>query len=662
MSPSEEAFAMGQAKRKQQRECPAKGTTITPEECGRGRNSAIPCPVDCGFNPFALENYESAFGSLEAKVIQLLSRKLISDLSPSELRELAEVMKADDIYVSHALHAWHIYGAGRLEKWKAEGFSKDWKNDERVMLDCFTTMRVALLEFREVIDQATCSAVDLLHPDSPLMLIIDEGVAGHVGRFDVVLTWVYEVPAGHRTSGSSVALPSVASMDPVETFQHILKQLDAPGEGLDSWLMEHMALLADAFFAVVHAQQEQRVRISDLRRFELSYPLTEDQSEVVISRLETDTRVVKERPTGGSDAWYGALLTEGKSRETDPEAEVLGQVIVHRDRLEFESIGEENAEAGRRFLRSFSTFMGAEETTISDLELPNEGRSHDPDLVPAAILEAVDPVDLRTTIQLPQPVGRVPSEFTNHFQDFADKPIKMLGDKTPRDAAEDPVLRPALVRLMKANVSTCDRERRTKGEDVDLNPLLEELGLDELILPPPPLGFVDSPEDDDFDLIPPPLQPQLEEDEIKARMDRITKDEAHWNRLEIRLADILDALNDLPENFNAYELEILMTTTVVALGTLHPDQVPGYDPDPDRMILRYEESMKSGTSGEMLNDYLDRIFEETRQPILCEIAADFLVGIDREGGKKLREKKFEGLLTALASAIWEAAHWPPVLK
>jgi hypothetical protein len=101
---------MGQAKNKKQRECPAKGGIITPEDCGRGRNSAIACPLDCPHNPFAPANYESQFGPLEIRVIENLSRKLAGDFSPSQFRELAAAMEKDDVFTGHALHAWHVHG------------------------------------------------------------------------------------------------------------------------------------------------------------------------------------------------------------------------------------------------------------------------------------------------------------------------------------------------------------------------------------------------------------------------------------------------------------------------------------------------------------------------------------------------------------------------
>jgi hypothetical protein len=147
---------------------------------------------------------------------------------------------------------------------------------------------------------------------------------------------------------------------------------------------------------------------------------------------------------------------------------------------------------------------------------------------------------------------------------------------------------------------------------------------------------------------------------LEARFDRVIGDEALWNRLDIRLADILDAFNDLSDKLNATELEALQTSVVAALGALHPEQPPAYEPSPERMLARYESWIHGGDDSETLSDYLDRIFAETRQPELCECAVDLLFHLEKDSGKKLRQKKLDALMTAVAAAIWEAAHWPPV--
>ena len=655
---------MGQAKNKKQRECPAKGGIITPEDCGRGRNSAISCPVDCMHNPFAPANYESQFGALEIRVIEHLSRKLSIELSQPQIREIADAMGKDDVFTSHALHMWHIHGEGRLAKWKDAGLLRDWKNDERVMLSCFETIRPALFEFRGVIDGITSEAVDLLCPELPPFKLIDGSTASRVGRYDVMLGWRYMLPSGERSSGGMIPMPSLDARDPLAAFKELLDHLGAPAGDSTAWLMKHMPLLAEAFTAVAVARQEKQLALSDLKQLALGYGVGEAERDPLLSLLGQHPRLFRESPRAGEAFMRATLLDESCDRGVDEEAMVVGDLRLHPDRLEILVIGEANAAQVRRFIASLALPLGQEECVLSDLAQSLPKHPHDPDLVPPGFLDGIGKIQMSSRVLLKDPAGPAESALARSYRGFADKPVPTLEGMTPRAAAADPASRARLVHLMKGHVSLCDGQRRTAGVDIDLNPLLLELGLDELVLPPPPLGFVEEEEydDDDIPLDPPPPQELLDGEELESRLDRVIADEALWNRLDIRLADILDAFNDLSDKLNPNELEALQSTVLSALGALHPDQPPGYEPIPDRMLARYETWMTSGDDKESIGEYLDRIFAETRQPALCEAAADLLIFLGKESGKKLRPKKLDALFTAIAAAVWEAAHWPPQLK
>jgi hypothetical protein len=654
---------MGEAKKKKQRECPAKGGTITPEDCGRGRNSTIACPVDCVHNPFAVANYESQFGALETRVIEHLSRKLAGDLSPSQVREIADAMGKDDVFTSHALHVWHVHGEGRLAKWKDAGFARDWKNDERVMLSCFETIRPALFEFRGVIDGITSEAVDLLSPELPPFRLIDASTASRVGRYDVMLGWRYTLPTGQRSSGGMIPMPTLDVRDPLAAFTELMDHLGAPAGDSSAWLLAHMPLLAEAFAAIAVARREKQIARSDLRQFALTHGIREGEHASVLEVLGRHPRLHRESQRPGEAFMRATVLDETCDRDRDREARAVGELRLHPDRLEIVAIGEADAAQARRLIASLGLPLDPEDCVETDLSKNLPRHPHDRDLVPPAFLEDVGELELSGRVVLRDPETAESSALAGSYRDFADTPVPALGGMTPRAAAADPVARPRLVNLMKNHVSLCDRQRRNRGVDFDLNPLLEDLRLDELILPPPPLGFFEEEEyDDEIPLDPPPPQDLLEGGELESRLDRVIGDEALWNRLEIRLADILDAFNDLSDKLNPNELATLQSSVLSALGALHPDPPPGYEPDPERMLARYESWMGSGDDQESIGAYLDRVFAETRQPALCEAAADLLIHLEKGSGKKLRPKKLDALFTAIAAAVWEAAHWPPVLK
>ncbi len=648
---------MGQAKNKKQRECPAKGGIITPEDCGRGRNSTLSCPVDCPHNPFAVANYLGQFGALEEKVVGLLSRKLAPELTPARLREVRGLIESAGEFALHAFQAWEIHGTGRLEKWMADGIDRDWKNDERVLVGHLAALRPALLEFREVLDEVSVMAVDLLEPGEPFVLI-DAANAGSIGRFEVCLGWIYPVPAGMRMSGGLATAAAVADLEPAEMFHRLLDHLGAPAGDRRPWILEHVMLLVEAFRAIADAQRCEQIRLTDFRSFTLRHSIAGGSAAAVVAALESHPRVHVEAAEEAGVLLAGSLLADGADRERDEVADILGSLKVFPHQLEIVALSEARVAAIRGLIASLGLPLGPESVEVVDTA-PKPPDGYDRDLVPPGFIEGELPLEMKTAVILRD--GSLPSELDLIYRGFADKPHPGLDGKSPREAAADPALRPTLVRQMKRIVTGVDRQRRARGVDFDLNPLLQELGLNELILPPPPLGFVEEEYDDEIPLDPPPPQNLLDGKELESRLDRVIAEEALWNRLEIRLADILDAINDLSDKFNEHELQLLQSTVLSALGALHPDPPPGYEPDPERMVARYEAWMRSGDDQESIGDFIDRIFAETRQPELCESAVELLIHLEKESGKKLRPKKLDALFTAIAAAVWEAAHWPPVL-
>ena len=99
---------------------------------------------------------------------------------------------------------------------------------------------------------------------------------------------------------------------------------------------------------------------------------------------------------------------------------------------------------------------------------------------------------------------------------FLEEPAPELQGKTPRQAAAEPPLRPALLALMKSRVRFCDEENLSTGGHEDANWMLRELGLTEILVEPPPRrvrpgqgadGGGDDAARDAGGLVPPPSLP-----------------------------------------------------------------------------------------------------------------------------------------------------------
>jgi hypothetical protein len=69
---------------------------------------------------------------------------------------------------------------------------------------------------------------------------------------------------------------------------------------------------------------------------------------------------------------------------------------------------------------------------------------------------------------------------------FLDDKVPALSNRTPREAATDPALRPKLIQLMKQRVRRHDESNLETGRTDDINWLLQELNLEEIMFDKPP--------------------------------------------------------------------------------------------------------------------------------------------------------------------------------
>ncbi len=70
--------------------------------------------------------------------------------------------------------------------------------------------------------------------------------------------------------------------------------------------------------------------------------------------------------------------------------------------------------------------------------------------------------------------------YRKHYKAFLDEPVPMIDNLTPRKAALVPGMRPKLIELIKGHMNQIDNLRIEKGYDINIDWIIDELGLDEL--------------------------------------------------------------------------------------------------------------------------------------------------------------------------------------
>jgi hypothetical protein len=238
--------------------------------------------------------------------------------------------------------------------------------------------------------------------------------------------------------------------------------------------------------------------------------------------------------------------------------------------------------------------------------------------------------------------------------------IPALDGLSPLEAAKRPELRQRLVRQMKGHVRNIDKMRRERGIDVDFNDSLAELGLDELIQPPVPLGEATTPNHPISDALHrPPTQDAIDPDEQEKRIMLLLEDPSHFDHVSDRHAELLEAVEVLPAGqFLDTELGHLRIAALLALLTLHPEPPPGFKPDLARMTEWYDQMLEIEVANESVEGELERITKATGHPALVKQVTSMVATAAESSDTPLRDESSYELILAIAALVRELAHWP----
>jgi len=664
---------MGQAKRNQQRHCPALDEIITPATCGNSRISNIACTADCPHNPFNPDNYFGSYQEIEGKVVERLSRMLYGELEFPQKQKISNAVSKRQSFVTNALHVWHLHGERRTEQWRNRGDFRDWKNDELTMVRSLDTIRVALLEIQGVRDDRSTLVLDLLCPDQAPLVLMDATTAAIACRFSVLLTWIYQIPGGFwRLSGIALTIPRTGNCPPREIFETIITHLGAPETGRDRWLLEHMPLIQAAFAATAAAQEARRYEISDLTTCERLCRVDQATLRQLPAALLASPRIQDDGPDRSKAVFRGSLMASPVS-DLEPVTSI-GSIAVFPDgEIKLTSMGKKNTHDLLDFLRNLAPRIEITSENFQDLARKKRESlpPWDAKLVPPALLEEVSEISLLSQRIPDHGKSSALTLMENRYQGFADIAIRQLEDRTPREAARDPRLRPMLTELMKLHITGIDEQRRENGLDFDLNPLLEELGLREMIQPPAPCATIplvdDEADEDDAEILMPRVQPLIEGGELNRRMDRVMADKSRLEAASHQIAELLVAMQDLSIKLNEVELQELRVAACLAQALIHPTLPEDYFPDPSYMIARTESfftEVHGLSPGESILDLMETFGRSTRQGEvldLCVATFNKPKPVFRKS-KKPRPEMLLPMAIALCACICEMTLWPPNLS
>ncbi len=302
--------------------------------------------------------------------------------------------------------------------------------------------------------------------------------------------------------------------------------------------------------------------------------------------------------------------------------------------------------------------------------------------VPASLLEQLVVDESELTLEA----------WRANYAAFADQAHPLLDMKTPREASADVVLRPALVSLMKHEVSLADEARYRVKLDVDLNDMLIGLGLQELVLPPPPLPDVSEEdaeamiEEEDgrptvitqmLDVIslrgisrafrqPPVKQRALQMDDIEARSEEFARmhktQESATRAFGNNWPGIEEAVEAMTEDTLDEQTFAILRFLLAKAGTiLHPEFQAAPRGEPQRLAwnLRAEmEKLTEMADDEFGDEQLTSWYILSVQPALAQrLCAEALLLMEDMQLDESLELTF-AVLALIKATITEMCYWP----
>jgi|GEM_PF-592366 len=717
------------SKKNRRRYCPALNREITSQECGADRQSRIACTADCPFNTFTVENYDD-FGEMESNVLAKCRDRLMQSLPGDRRFHFLENARrvADDLIKAHYLFQQEFFrrrdqqGRDFFDRWEAEGWT-GLNNDERVYIQGHRRMQPALLEIQCVLDSERVQAVNLLEPERGPFVIVDRSVAGSARRFQTVIVWIFPQPHYIRSSGAGILTGPLGPCDALESLVEISKHLGGPADaaGLTEWLWENFAKVQDAIGAVMAARRVDSMRLTDTKQgtaiygidgsfAELGEVLEEDPAIEETDLADGDIRDGFERRYHVFDRDAAAMPEQVSAMPGDP---MLGSIALGKRKAKVE------AGTGARFVRlkAHLELVAGHRVTFLSEQIEDRGAqmagraagTWDPELVPPRLLEQPQILHMQASRVpiLPPEAGEenVPVELRMlraAQRGYIDTRIPALNGLTPREAAADPAMRPRLVRLMKQHVRSVDDMRYGRRLDLDINDQLAELGLHELIFPPPPLpeaGEEDGWSDEDTESdeweeedghedsrpawsleevmarfspqerkefsLPPPLRAVLNHEDIVEGMEALTEGfptaeealeyfESEWESFVAALDTATTGILDDPE-FMLLEVQAARAALFLFPGG------PPAAPVNERRLAFYiasEIAAAGDAAGSISADVLQRYIDDSPQPCLVGTLCGQLITLFEEKKAGLTAEGLLKLIPLAKAVIRELCQLP----
>jgi hypothetical protein len=385
-------------------------------------------------------------------------------------------------------------GRALAQRWESEGW-RGLDNDERVMMRLRAAAYPTIIEMQRVLDHQSLECLDVLAPGSKPFVIFDRHTASQAIRFDRLLVWVSHYPHYSRLGPAGVQVPRNLA----EAFESALRARAGAGPGpegaaaLREYLRNHFGEAGLLVSEVSDAERKRVFASMDAHHCVAHFALAGERAAVRrILEERPDFEPDDDRPEPGDPPGTERYvwLRKGESAAFDQQKPSSGIVLdafrdgvgalanvrLLPDCLVVETFGLAKYQFARGLVeRFFGGLVVFRSETREDLVAKALGATGTADSAERNRNGWDEP-------EVPYGVEQnlVERFYTDHYRKLLDQSLPALDGMTPRQAAATPAMRPRLVELMKDHLNQMEELAAERGVCVDMDWVLDELGLEEL--------------------------------------------------------------------------------------------------------------------------------------------------------------------------------------
>lgn len=432
---------------------------------------------------------------LRARIGEAKFYKTFNEMLENVNEETGELIITVSVYIQLMFYDKQDSGLSVYEEWEKqdlEGLS----NDEKIIMRSRSNSQATIIEIEKILDHGLLECKDLLDPDAGIFRVMDRSFSKTALRYDRFLVRLEKGPYYSTLNVVGLKIPQQIRHHFIPNIKQILIQRKerCDNEAVIYFLSREFVHLPSIIRDMHVDQMQTMLNNMDfhhcIARYEIVGNITKIEN---ILDEKPEFRVIDNNDNekdyiefewlriGESKDIEKSMISFFQHKDSSESYGVLGSIKVYENILEIEILSKKKYAFAKQMIKKYFkdlVTLKAEKVEDSAKQMANRmtEESQDDDL------EDEEEYFPKEEENIPREMEQESLNlfYKNHYQKFLDDEIPMLGNITPRQAANDPKKREALIDLMKEHLNGMENMQRDKGVIVNIDWVLDELNLTEL--------------------------------------------------------------------------------------------------------------------------------------------------------------------------------------